>query len=85
MIVKRLNDMELETTTPMGAFYAFANIQKYSKNSIAFSKKLIEKVKVAVIPGSEFGPYGEGYIRASFATDYNLIEKAMDKMERFLR
>lgn len=85
MIVKRLNDMDLPTPMPGGAFYTFSNIQAYSSNSVKFSQKLIEKAKVAVIPGSEFGPYGEGYIRCSFATDYNKIVQAMDKMEKFLK
>lgn len=84
MIVKRLNDLDLQTCMPKGAFYAFSNIQKYGKNSVKFSDMLVKKAKVAVVPGTEFGPHGEGYIRCSFATDYKLIEKAMDRIEKVL-
>ncbi|MFH1972307.1 MAG: pyridoxal phosphate-dependent aminotransferase [archaeon] len=85
MIVQRLNEMDLKTQMPHGAFYTFSNISKYSKNSWKFSEKLLEKGKVAVIPGTEFGKFGESYIRCSFATDYKKIEKAMDKIEVFLK
>ena len=85
LIHRRLNDMELATKKPEGAFYAFSNIKKFDKNSIRFSREMIKKIKVAAMPGSEFGRFGEGYIRCSYATDYRLIEKAMDRMEKFLR
>jgi aminotransferase len=87
-IVKRLNDLNLGTPMPSGAFYAFSNIQNYKKigkTSSKFSKQLLDKGRVAVIPGTEFGPYGEGYVRCSFAADYKLIEKAMNRIERFLK
>jgi aminotransferase len=84
-IVKKLNDFGLPTVNPKGAFYTFSNIQKLSKNSVRFSKNLLNNGKVAVIPGTEFGKYGEGYVRCSFATDYSLIEKAMDRIERHLK
>ncbi len=85
LIVKRLNEIGLTTLMPQGAFYTFSNIKNFSRNSRKFSKNLLNKAKVAVVPGSEFGSYGEGYIRCSYATDYKLIEKAMDKLEKFLR
>lgn len=84
-IVKRLNEIGLRTRMPGGAFYAFANIQDYSDNSMEFAKELLKKAKVAVVPGSEFGMYGEGYIRCSYATDIKKIEIAMDRLERFLK
>jgi len=82
MIVPRLNDMGLKTVMPEGAFYAFANIN--GKNSVKFSDMLMKKAKVAVIPGTEFGKYGEGYVRMSFATKYELIEKALKRMEKVI-
>jgi aminotransferase len=50
-----------------------------------FSSKLLKKAKVAVVPGTEFGKYGEGYIRCSYATEFKLIEKAMNKLEKFVK
>ena len=84
-IVKRLNEIGLSTVNPDGAFYAFSNIQPYAKNSVNFAKKLIKDIKVATVPGSEFGKFGEGYLRFSYATDYKLIKKAMERLEDYLK
>ncbi len=84
-IVRRLNEMGLTTPAPKGAFYAFSNIQQYGKNSVRFTEKLLKKSKVAVVPGTEFGVNGEGYVRFSYAADYHLIETAMQRLERFLK
>ncbi len=84
LIVKRLNEIGLRTIMPEGAFYTFSNIKNISNNSMKFSKDLLDKAKIAVVPGIEFGYGGEGYIRCSYATDYKLIEKAMNKLEKFL-
>jgi aminotransferase len=84
LITKRLNDMNLPTPTPQGAFYAFSNISHIQKNSRKFALDLLKKAKVAVVPGSEFGKYGEGYIRCSYATSFSLIKKAMDRMESYI-
>ncbi len=83
-IVKRLNEIGLKTVTPYGAFYTFSNIKPFSKNSYKFAKELLNKSKVAVVPGKEFGIDGEGYIRCSYATDLNKIKIAMDRIEKFL-
>jgi aminotransferase len=85
LIVPRLNEMGLTTAMPSGAFYAFANIQNFSKNSAKFAAKLLRKSKVAVVPGTEFGKHGEGYLRFSFATDYRLIKQAMNRLEKFIK
>lgn len=85
MIVQRLNDMGLDTQMPDGAFYTFSNITRYSSNSHKFAAKLLKETNVAVVPGTEFGKYGEGYIRCSYATDYRLIQHAMDRLEKFLK
>ncbi|MDP3728338.1 MAG: pyridoxal phosphate-dependent aminotransferase [bacterium] len=84
-IVKRLNEMGLPTVKPEGAFYTFSNISEYNKNSFAFANALLKTEKVAVVPGTEFGSEGEGYIRLSYATEYAKIEKAMHRLERFLK
>jgi aspartate/methionine/tyrosine aminotransferase len=84
-IVKRLNEIGLNTIIPNGAFYAFSNIKPFAKSSYKFASDLLNKQKVAVVPGTEFGKYGEGYIRFSYATDIKLIEKGLDKVEKFLR
>jgi len=84
-IVKRLNEIGLRTNMPNGAFYTFSNIKHITNNSLKFSQDLLKKAKVAVVPGTEFGNHGEGFIRCSYATDIKLIAKAMDKIERFVK
>ena len=84
-IVKRLNDMCLPTIMPQGAFYSFSNIKHLSKDSYKFAKDLLKKSKVAVVPGREFGKFGEGYIRCSYATDLSNIKIAMDRLEKFVK
>jgi len=85
-IVKRLNEIGLKTLMPQGAFYAFSNIREVTrKNSLEFSKELLNKCKVAVVPGTEFGKYGEGYIRLSYAAKIELIKKALERIEKYLR
>lgn len=85
MLVSRLNSLEMPTITPNGAFYTFSNITKYNNSASLFARKLINESKVAVIPGTEFGPFGEGYVRCSFATSYDKIEVALERIERFLK
>ncbi len=84
LIVKRLNEMGLFTHMPKGAFYTFSNVKHLTSNSRKFALDLLNKAKVAVVPGSEFGKFGEGYIRCSYATKYELIEKALERVERFV-
>lgn len=83
-IVKRLNELNLSTRMPEGAFYTFSDISAYSKDSIKFTRYLIKKARVAVVPGTEFGKFGENYIRLSYATSMDLIKKAMNRIEKVL-
>lgn len=84
-LVNRLNELGLPTIMPEGAFYTFSNIKSYKKKSLAFAQALLKEAKVAVVPGTEFGSAGEGYIRCSYATEYNTIKKALDRVERYLK
>ncbi len=83
MIIKRLNGIPgFICTNPKGAFYAFPNVKSFGMKSLEFAEWLLKNAKVATVPGTEFGKFGEGYIRLSYATEYGLIEKALDKIER---
>ena len=84
-LVQRLNGLGLHTPMPQGAFYAFANITSTKMKSLTFTNRLLKEAKVAVVPGTEFGSAGEGYIRLSYATEYHTIERAMDRFESFLK
>jgi len=85
LIIKRLNEIGLPCAKPKGAFYAFPSIAHFGMSSLQFAEWLLKKAKVAVVPGTEFGTHGEGFIRCSYATSYDLIAEAMDRMERALK
>jgi aminotransferase len=50
-----------------------------------FAQKLLNEERVAVVPGSSFGASGAGYVRCSYATAYEKIEEALERMEKFMR
>ena len=85
-IVKRLNEIDgINCRKPEGAFYTFPNITAFKMSSLKFSEWLLEKAKVVVVPGTEFGRHGEGYIRCSYATALPKIKIALDRMEKALK
>ena len=85
LIVKAFNDMGLSCHLPRGSFYAFPCIQSTGLSSKDFAVKLLEQEKVACVPGSAFGPSGEGYLRCCFATSLEQIQVAMERMAAFLK
>ncbi|ASJ14157.1 pyridoxal phosphate-dependent aminotransferase [Thermococcus radiotolerans] len=85
LVWKRLNEMGLPTVKPKGAFYIFPRVRDTGLTSKEFSKLMLLEAKVAVVPGSAFGSAGEGYIRISYATAYEQLEEAMDRMEKVLK
>ena len=84
LIVSRLNDIGLETFMPQGAFYAFPKIESTGLDDDQFAQKLLKEEKVAVVPGSAFGAGGAGFVRCSYATRYEKIEQALDRIESFV-
>jgi aminotransferase len=85
LIVGGLNKLGLTTFEPCGAFYAFPRVSLTGMNDEVFAQKLLEEEHVAVVPGSSFGPGGEGFVRCCYATAYEKIEEALFRMERFMR
>jgi aspartate/methionine/tyrosine aminotransferase len=85
LIVKGLNEISgVECKKPKGAFYAFANILSFKLSSQEFAAMLLQKAKVATIPGSAFGSSGEGYLRISFATSQENIVEGLDRISKFV-
>jgi aminotransferase len=84
-VISRLNEIGLKCHKPEGAFYAFPSIKGTALSSLDFSKGLLKKEKVAVVPGTAFGPSGEGYIRISYASSLENLREALIRMERFLK
>jgi len=85
VIVRGLNDIGLPTFEPQGAFYAFPNIESTGLTDEEFAERLLMEERVAVIPGSVFGPSGAGFVRCSYATSLTELEEALDRIERFVR
>ena len=83
-VVRRLNEMGLPCHAPKGAFYAFPDISGTGLSSTEFSMRLLTSQKVAVVPGTAFGPPGEGFVRCCFATGFDKLKEAMDRMEAFV-
>jgi aminotransferase len=84
LIVSGFNRLGLTTFEPRGAFYAFPNITASGMDEETFAETLLKEESVAVVPGSAFGPGGEGFVRACYATEYSQIEEALRRMERFM-
>ncbi|MFZ5912388.1 MAG: pyridoxal phosphate-dependent aminotransferase [Chloroflexota bacterium] len=84
LLVDGLNRLGLRTFEPRGAFYAFPNISASGMDDEAFAESLLKEEAVAVVPGNAFGPGGEGFVRACYATAYEKIEEALRRMERFM-
>jgi len=77
----RLKDL-FEYQKPMGAYYVFPRV-KLKMKSLEFSKKLLYEAGVITIPGTAFGPSGEGHIRLSFAGEESEIKEAFDRIEKY--
>ena len=85
LIVKGLNEIGLKTFEPQGDFYAFPSVGVSGMSDDEFAERLLNEEQVAVVPGNAFGAGGEGFVRCSYATAYEKIEQALERMRRFLR
>ena len=85
VLVAGLNALPgVRAATPKGAFYAFPNVSGTGWRSKALASALLEETGVATVGGPDFGPFGEGYIRLSYASSLDNIERALERMGRFL-
>jgi aminotransferase len=85
LIVTGLNRLGLPTFEPHGAFYAFPQISVTGMDDETFAHTLLEEERVAVVPGTAFGKGGEGFVRCSYATAYEKIEEALERLAAFMR
>jgi aminotransferase len=85
LVVDGLNAIGLPTFEPRGAFYAFPEVSAATGlTSDEFTERLLVEERVAVVPGSAFGPSGEGHVRACYATSYEQLEEALVRIGRFV-
>ena len=86
VIISGLNSIEgITYKKPRGAFYAFPNITETGMDCRKLGDYLLNEAGVAVLPGTSFGKYGEGYLRLSFANSIENIKKALDRISKALK
>ncbi|MDJ0666736.1 MAG: pyridoxal phosphate-dependent aminotransferase [Desulfobacterales bacterium] len=84
-MIRRLREMGFGITVePTGAFYVFANAKHLSNDSYRLAFDILEKARVGVTPGIDFGPNAEGYLRFSYANSIENIAEGMDRLARYL-
>ncbi len=84
-MVEHFRNMGLSCFEPEGAFYVFPSIKETGLSSMEFCETLLKEEKVAVVPGSAFGTYGEGFIRCSYAYSVEELKEALVRIERFVK
>ncbi|SPF49936.1 putative aspartate aminotransferase 2 [Syntrophobacter sp. SbD1] len=73
------------TVEPTGAFYVFANARRFTGDSYSFAFEILEKAKVGITPGVDFGSNAEGYVRFSYANSLENIREGLDRIECYLK
>jgi aminotransferase len=85
LMTRRFNEIGLRCFEPRGAFYCFPNVTDATGlDDETFAETLLREERVAVVPGGAFGDAGRGHVRACYATAYDEIVEAMDRIERFV-
>jgi aminotransferase len=83
-IVRRFNEMGLKCHLPRGSFYAFPSVEGVRMSEQEFAVGLLREERVAVVPGTAFGDNGKNFVRACFATGYDQISEACNRIDRFI-
>ncbi|MCS7337815.1 MAG: aminotransferase class I/II-fold pyridoxal phosphate-dependent enzyme [Verrucomicrobiae bacterium] len=83
-LVRRFNELGLKCHLPHGSFYAFPAVPVQGMSDREFAVGLLQTERVAMVPGSAFGPNGAGFVRACFATGYEQLIEATNRIARYL-
>jgi aspartate/methionine/tyrosine aminotransferase len=85
-LVPALRDIGLGVATqPLGAFYVFADARSWGSDSVALANRLLDEAGVAVAPGIDFGPGGEGFLRLSYATSIERLREGVSRLAEWAR
>jgi (5-formylfuran-3-yl)methyl phosphate transaminase len=85
-LIKRLREIGLGIKVePTGAFYVLGNIKSFSNDSYKMAFEILEKARVGVTPGIDFGKNCEGYLRFSYANSLENIEEGINRIEKYLK
>ena len=83
-VYKRLKELNFEVIKPKGAFYIMPSVSNFNMNGSKFAERVMKEKGVAIVPGNIFGSYSEDKIRMSYATEFNLLVEAFDRIEKFV-
>ncbi|NPC92361.1 aminotransferase A [Bacillus sp. WMMC1349] len=83
-VYDRLVTMGLDVIKPSGAFYIFPSIKSFEMPSFDFCLSLLKEEGLAIVPGSSFSKYGEGYVRISYAYSPDTLREGLDRLESFV-
>ena len=84
-VVEELNRLGLGCKKPEGAFYIFACIRNSGMQAMEFAQRLLKEQKVAVVPGTAFGREFNDYVRMSYASSFDSLKEALNRIKIFLR
>jgi aspartate/methionine/tyrosine aminotransferase len=85
LVLRRLREMGLQVLVePTGAFYVFFNVSHYTDDVLSFAFEILEQAGVALTPGVDFGPHGEGYLRLSYANSLENLDEGLNRLRDFL-
>jgi aspartate/methionine/tyrosine aminotransferase len=83
-MLKRLKEMGLKVAVePTGAFYILANARQYAADSYQLAFAILEKARVGVTPGIDFGSQAEGFLRFSYTNSLEKIEQGLERMQKY--
>jgi aminotransferase len=86
LLVDGLNSIPgVKCESPRGAFYAFADVSSFGLSSSEFASKALQECAVALLPGSDFGENGEGFVRLSFAASESRLGEAINRLKQFCK
>jgi len=84
MLVEGLNSISgIKCESPKGAFYVFADISSFGVSSVEFATRALQEAGVALLPGTDFGANGEGFVRLSFASSESRLDEALARLQAF--
>jgi aspartate aminotransferase len=75
----------IKCQVPQGAFYVFPNVKAFGISSRELSYQLLDKAGVALLPGTDFGKFGEGYLRLSYTTPIDNLDRAIERISEVLK
>jgi aminotransferase len=84
-VEKRLSNMGIEYISPDGAFYIFPKFENRGGSTFDLALQLVKEAGLALVPGSAFSEYGEGYLRLSYAYSMETLEEGLNRLENFLK